>query len=436
MATITIFNDRSVKPMKPMHGGGQPPMLGASDHYFHYLTEAGIPFSRLHDVGGVFGGGRFVDIPNIFRNFDADENDPANYDFTFTDILITALIKAGVEPYYRLGTTIENQAEIKAYHTVPPKDYHKWARICEHIIAHYTEGWADGFHYHIRYWEIWNEPEVQNRMMWNGTKEQYYELYEVAAKHLKARFPHLKIGGYASCGFYAIAPVSIRDPYSDKLVGTIPPSAHEENLMTFFHGFFRHIKEHNVPIDFFSWHSYADTKRVAVMDQWLHGTLAEYGYAGLETHLNEWDPFPMEYGTAHHSAEIAAMMIAMQHGFADILCIYDMRTNTAPYCPLFDIKTHKPIHGYYSLAAFNRLYRLGTQVESSVDTEDLYVLAASNGSKNAMLISNLTGSDQELSFEGIDLANAYYYILDQERLLSWAPNARVIPNNAVILIEY
>ncbi len=45
-------------------------------------------------------------------------------------------------------------------------------------------------------------------------------------------------------------------------------------------------------------------------------------------------------------------------------------------------------------------------------------------------------TDQELSFEGIDLANAYYYILDQERLLSWAPDAKVIPNNAVILIEY
>ena len=435
MATITIFNDRSVKPMKPMHGGGQPPMLGASDCYFHYLTEAGIPFSRLHDVGGVFGGGRFVDIPNIFRNFDADENDPANYDFTFTDILITALIKAGVEPYYRLGTTIENQAEIKAYHTVPPKDYAKWARICEHIIAHYTEGWADGFHYHIRYWEIWNEPEVQNQMMWNGTPEQYYQLYEVAAKHLKARFPHLKIGGYASCGFYAIAPVTVRDPNSPNLIGTIPPSAHEENLMTFFHGFFRHIKETGTPIDFFSWHSYADTKRVAVMDRWLHGALAEYGYENLETHLNEWNPYPYEYGTAHHSAEIAAMMIAMQHGFADILCIYDMRTNTAPYCPLFDIKTRKPIHGYYSLAAFNQLYKLGNQVESGTDTEDLYVLAASNGNRNAILISNLTGTDQKLEFAGVDLTDARYYILDQERLLSWAPNANMIPNNAVILIE-
>ena len=53
------------------------------------LTDAHIPYSRLHDVGGAFGSNRYVDIPNIFRNFDADGNDPASYDFAFTDELIS-----------------------------------------------------------------------------------------------------------------------------------------------------------------------------------------------------------------------------------------------------------------------------------------------------------------------------------------------------------
>ena len=100
MTTIKIDLTKKVKAMKPLHGGGQPP-IGGKDmtEFFHYVTEAGIPFSRLHDVGGPFGGNRFVDIPNIFRNFDADENDPANYDFTFTDHLLTALVANNVEPY-------------------------------------------------------------------------------------------------------------------------------------------------------------------------------------------------------------------------------------------------------------------------------------------------------------------------------------------------
>ena len=436
MATISLDLNRTVKKIKPLHGGGQPP-IGGKDmtEYFHYMTEAGIPFSRLHDVGGVFGGNRFVDIPNVFRNFDADENDPANYDFTFTDHLLAALVAAGVEPYYRLGITIENQAYIKPYHTFPPKNYEKWARICEHIIMHYTEGWAEGFRYNIRYWEIWNEPEVQNKMMWCGTDEEYYKLYDVTAKHLKSRFPHLKIGGYASCGFYAIAPKVKIDPETN-LPGTIPPSDHEEKLMRFFYGFFDYIKEHSSPIDFFSWHSYADVSRVEKMDAWLHSELEKLGYGGLETHLNEWDPFAKEFGTAHHSAEVAAMLLALQNGYTDISCIYDMRTNTAPYCPLFDIRTHKPIHAYYSLAAFNRLYLLGDQAAAECDTPRLYAVAATNGKKHALMISNLTEQKQELTIEGADLSDAYFYVLDGDRLLSWAPNANAIDVNTVMLIEW
>ena len=436
MALIKVNLSKKLKKMKPMHGGGQPPIGGNGlIQHFHYMTEAGIPYSRLHDVGGPYGGGRFVDIPNLFRNFDADENDPSNYDFTFTDYLIKAIIEAKVEPYFRLGTTIENESHIKAYHIYPPKDYHKWARICEHVIRHYTEGWADGFHYNIRYWEIWNEPEVQNKMMWMGTSEEYKELYDVTAKHLKACFPHLMIGGYASCGFYAIAP-EMKVDADKQLLGTIPPSELEESHMRFFYGFFKYIKEHGSPIDFFSWHSYADVSRVTVMDKWLHERLEEYGYGDIETHLNEWNPFPYEFGTPHHSAEIAAMMLALQHGHADICCIYDMRVSTSPWCPLFDIRYRKPIHGYYSMKAFNRLYELGTQVETVCDNDRLYVVAATDGEHHAIMISNLTKETQNLEIEGVDLTNAKFYVIDETRMLTEAPNTDRINNNEVFLIEW
>ena len=157
------FNfDKTVGKIRAMHGVGQPPMLGVSDAMFHYLTEAGIPYSRLHDVGGPFGGNRFVDIHNIFRDFNADESKEESYDFAFTDILIASLYKADCKPIFRLGETIENQHYIKASRIFPPKDNAKWARICEHIIRHYNEGWANGFHYDIEYWEIWNEPDCKN----------------------------------------------------------------------------------------------------------------------------------------------------------------------------------------------------------------------------------------------------------------------------------
>ena len=140
MTHIFVDQTKILGKIKPMHGVGQPPILNGNTSMFHYLSEANVPYSRLHDVGGAYGGSVFVDIPNVFRNFDADENDPDSYDFAFTDLLITELIHSGCEPIYRLGVTIENYHGIKAYHIYPPRDMAKWARICEHIIRHYNEG--------------------------------------------------------------------------------------------------------------------------------------------------------------------------------------------------------------------------------------------------------------------------------------------------------
>ena len=117
MANISVNFDKIVGNIKPMHAVGQPPFRGGFSKIdfspMQTLKEANIPYSRLHDVGGAFGGNRYVDIPNIFRDFDADETNPDSYDFAFTDELIKALVSYGVKPYFRLGVTIENQSFIK-----------------------------------------------------------------------------------------------------------------------------------------------------------------------------------------------------------------------------------------------------------------------------------------------------------------------------------
>ena len=147
---INVDFEKVCGKVKPMHAVNNMPTLPRNGNgWDEKMTAAHIPFGRLHDTGGAFGGSRYVDIPNVFPDFDADENDPANYDFAFTDVLLERMVKSGVEPYYRLGVTIENYVDIKSYRIDPPKDNEKWARICEHIIMHYNEGWADGYHYNI-----------------------------------------------------------------------------------------------------------------------------------------------------------------------------------------------------------------------------------------------------------------------------------------------
>lgn len=392
---IKIDFNNIVGRIKPMHGVGQPPFTGADFSMLRYLKDAGVPYSRLHDVGGAYGGNRWVDIPNLFRDFSADENDEASYDFTFTDLLITALVENGIEPFFRLGVTIENQAMIKSYRLDPPSDYHKWARICEHVIRHYTEGWANGFHYDIKYWEIWNEPDNYEEMhlnqMWKGTKEQYYELYDVASKHLKKCFPHLKIGGYASCGFYAVSKSFVKEANS---------SPRKEYFIEFFNGFIDYIKKNNCPMDFFSWHSYSNIAQNAEYCAYAKKRLSEAGYGDVEITCNEWNALVKERGTYKHAATTAGMMLMFQNAPLDSAMFYDARYGISIYGSLFNPLTAEPLPSYYAFTAFNELYKLGEQTKLLLDAEEgIYAVSAKNGKKGCVVVANTTEQDVPLCFE-------------------------------------
>ncbi len=400
------FNfEKTVGKIKPMHAVGQPPFFrgveGVGDQMFHYLTEANIPYSRLHDVGGWFGGNLFVDIPNIFRDFDADENNPESYDFTFTDLLLTKLVAAGVEPYFRLGVTIENAHKVKAYRIYPPADNQKWARICEHIIRHYNYGWANGFQLGITYWEIWNEPDCHEDPaesdMFKGTAEQYYDLYAAAATHLKACFgDSIKVGGYASSGIYR-GFMDVDEEYT---------RPHEITLFEtrafyhtkFFKGFLERVKRDNLPIDFFSHHSYVNVPRTILTQRYVEKFLEEAGLGHIEIHLNEWNrnrDWKM-VAASKTAAESAAMMLAMHETKVSMMCYYDARIGIGPYAGFFNGVTREPFATYYVFKAFGKLYALGDQVEITGDLgDDLYAMAAANGKERGILITNI-GEDKEI----------------------------------------
>lgn len=156
--------------------------------------EMGIPIVRTHDSEYPYGQNRFVDIHCIFPDFTKDVEDESAYNFAYTDKYIEAIVDSGAEVFFRLGESIDHSGN--NLYINPPADYEKWAKICEHIILHYNEGWADGFEYDIKYWEIWNEPD--NSQNWTGTKEEYFELYKQTAIYLKDKFPDIYIGGYAA----------------------------------------------------------------------------------------------------------------------------------------------------------------------------------------------------------------------------------------------
>ena len=440
--TIRIDSGKAVGPVKPVNGVGQPPMVGALRGWpmMRYLAEAGIPFSRLHDVGGWMGGGLYADIPNLFPDFDADEDDPANYRFAFTDALVDALVSAGVEPFFRLGVTIENWAAwsggLPRLRTTPPRNFAKWARICERVVRHYTEGWADGRRHRISHWEIWNEPDSradpEENEMWHGSFADYCRLYEIASRHLKAAFPHLRIGGFGSCG---VGKVSCANW-----------NARDAHHLDCFHDFLTYVRDHGCPIDFFSFHSYSKPEEVRVEIGYVREQLDKTGFMGVETCLDEWLPAPThdKLGTAQQAAEIAAALIVFQNGPLDSAAIYDARCGVGPYSPLFNPLTYEPHKAYYAFTAFHELRKRGTAVQVDLNPETretIYAAAAISpiSSPLALMLANPGAEEVPFALEVVacpDVAPCRCRIVDETRTWEQSPLPAVLPPHSFLLAEF
>ena len=348
---------------------------------FKAYKAARIPYSRNHDSGvnDIYGGPFSHDITRIFPDFKADENDPASYDFACTDESILCTLEAGTETFFRLGQTIEHH--VKKHCTLPPPDFAKWARICEHIIRHYNEGWADGYHLNIKYWEIWNEPDLdpddaKNKRTWGGTQAQFFDLYEIAAKHLKGCFPHLMIGGPAIAG---------KIVWADE--------------------FLSEMKRRDVPIDFFSWHIYGtEPQKMIKRALAVRELLIKHGYENAESILNEWNyvkgwheefQYSMMciHGLKGAAFTMACISEAQKCEAIDMLMYYDTR----PTCfnGAFDFYSFQPLKGYYPLMWYGKFYDMEAYVKSENEIERVYTLCGvdENG-KSLCVVTYYTDDDE------------------------------------------
>jgi len=410
MDQIFIDFAKSTGPVKPMHSvNNGPDYKFASDQRITNMESyraAGIPFARTHDASfySTYGGEHTVDVNMIFTDFDRDVDDPEAYDFQLTDEYMQVIELGGAKVFYRLGSKIEHWS--KKYNTLPPKDFHKWAQVCEHIIRHYNEGWANGFHMNIEYWEIWNEPDLdtddsKHKRCWGGTAAQFYEFYNIVATHLKTCFPDLKIGGPAVA------------------------SLKEDWLRPFLSGI-------AVKPDFFSWHVYSATVE-KIRDRIRHARalLDEYGMQETESILNEWNyvrgwhddvwlySLKAEKGLKGASF-IAATMAMSQYEPLDNLMFYDARPGgmNSLYCT---DRVNECLKGYYPFYMFNQLYKLDRAVAVDRESTDIWAVAAAGEEQNVMLSyfnddDNSPKKQVKVTFKNVDNPNGVrleYYVLDE-----------------------
>jgi xylan 1,4-beta-xylosidase len=190
----------------------------------------------LHDVKQITGF-EYVRFHAIFHDEVGIYNENANgapvYNFSYVDQIYDGLVQNGVHPFVELSFMPQQLAATEVFQSfwykpiiAPPKDWSKWGDLISHFAQHLVE------RYGIQevsqwYFEVWNEPNLD---FWAGEpKEQtYYQLYDTAARAIKAVNPRLRVGG----------PATAQAAWVDR--------------------FIQHVTENKIPADFVSTHVYGN----------------------------------------------------------------------------------------------------------------------------------------------------------------------------------
>lgn len=158
------------------------------------------------------------------------------YNFQYVDQIYDSLLDAGVHPFVELS--FMPQALSSGNKTVfwykanvtPPKDIDAWVDMVTAFVRHLFERYG-GVELSRWYFEVWNEPNLD---FWAGTQDQYFDLYQRTATALKGVDKRLRVGG---------------------------PATAETGWVS---EFIQYCVKHDVPLDFFSTHIYANDPQLKV----------------------------------------------------------------------------------------------------------------------------------------------------------------------------
>lgn len=227
-----------------------------------YMGSDGLPFAHL---------------------VDGTETDMI-YNFEDLDALVRLLEEHDIRPYWSWSYIPFPLQQDKNWRK-GPSSLEQWQTMFKEFATHYKK---EGLR--IAYNEVYNEPDC-NGVFFLGTMEDYIELYIRAVKGLKEGNPDAVVGG--------------------------PSTAFIENSGAEIKNFLDEVLEEDVPLDFFSYHSYGyDTNQYITRTRQAREILSQYvDFDTTELHLNEYNsliqPFLAD-GPAEHSLGGATMLTSFE----------------------------------------------------------------------------------------------------------------------------
>ena len=385
------------------------------------VKSMNLTYARTHDWALVNSGQRVVDYQYIFPLFDKDATREENYYFDATDHLLSLSLGVGLKIFYRLGTSIEHTTGAH-FNAAVPKDFDKTAEIFAGIVRHYNKGWAKGFQWDIKYWEIWNEPDGTGNMWclpeseggkdWKGMRDKFIKFFVIVLKRLKTEFPDIKVGGPALCW--------LNQEYFELLL--------------------KACKDAGVAPDFISWHGYASDPYNLVQTAFDARKLCDrLGFPKTELILNEYHYILTWDGIHGRNSTPAMVKRALEgptgHNNIDSACFYLTALSLFHTSPLTQAYWYGCSHQgnwgymdgykqfnktYYAAKLFGEIVKDCTKLgevknEGTVTT---FVAKSADGKKTVLLVTDYRGVDQVIRISAAGLGkvkNVSASVLDHTR---------------------
>jgi len=134
------------------------------------------------------------------------------YSWTILDRIFDAFHDAGVKPLVEIGFMPEALSlhpepyrhnfpshSVNGIYTgwaYPPKDYQKWSELVFQFVQHLRQRYGDA-DVKTWLWEVWNEPDIG---YWQGTREDFFKLYDYTVDSVLRALPMARIGGPDTTG--------------------------------------------------------------------------------------------------------------------------------------------------------------------------------------------------------------------------------------------
>ena len=218
-----------------------------------------------------------------------------DHHFHNVDLIFDFLREIGMRPFIELSfmPAVLASGARTCFHyrgnVTPPRDLAQWEDLIRDLTRHLAGRYG---HEEVAKWwfEVWNEPNLD--YFWDGTQEDYFELYRRSAAAVKFVDPSFRVGG----------PATARDGWVAELIAF--------------------CRREGAPLDFVSTHHYPTDAALApqldmedqmaasprgVLTKWVKETRAKAG--DLPLHYTEWNTSPSSRDPYHDAPYAAAFIL-------------------------------------------------------------------------------------------------------------------------------